>query len=156
VHNIVLPGQTPMRTANLIVFSVALLLSACSKEEDQAQRHPLAGADLVGQDHTFKVESDEWETYGTPGDDTFGYEVVNTVPILTDAVLLNGTVRVLLRRSGQTWAELPLWIGQGAPNGLNWRAVVLPNKVRIRVDRNGESFDPPDEVMVFKVVVFGG
>jgi hypothetical protein len=45
---------------------------------------------------------------------------------------------------------------QNAPHGVNWRFTCRAGSVQVLMDRNGESFDPPGELMVFKVVVFPG
>jgi hypothetical protein len=142
-------------TASLALASL-LLLGSCSDKETAAPRPPIGQDDLMGQDFHFKVKPEEWETHGTPGDDLSGYMVIKDVYILTDAIAQNGVVRVYLKRANNNWAQLPLQAHQGAPGGVNWRFTYRAGSVQVFIDRNGESFSPPDALMTFKVVVFGG
>lgn len=142
-----------MRITALLVLS-AVLLAGCDKDENAKPRPPIGQEDLVGQDLHFKVKPDEWEAHGTPGDDTHGYAVMKDVHILTDATAQHGTVRVYLRKGHNNWAQLPLKAHQGAPSGFNWRFTYRANLVQVFIDRNGEAFSPPDQLMTFKVVVF--
>jgi hypothetical protein len=142
-------------TASLALASL-LLLGSCSDKETAAPRPPIGQDDLMGQDFHFKVKPEEWETHGTPGDDLSGYMVIKDVYILTDAIAQNGVVRVYLKRANNNWAQLPLQAHQGAPGGVNWRFTYRAGSVQVFIDRNGESLSPPDALMTFKVVVFGG
>ena len=142
-------------TASLALASL-LLLGGCSDKETAAPRPPIGQEDLMGQDFHFKVKPEEWEAHGTPGDDLSGYSVVKDVYILTDALAQNGTVRVYVKRANNNWAQLPLQAHQGAPGGVNWRFTYRAGSVQVLIDRNGESFSPPDQLMTFRVVVFGG
>ncbi|MCW5900197.1 MAG: hypothetical protein KIT10_13095 [Flavobacteriales bacterium] len=143
-----------MRATRIPILICAILFSACDKDENAAPRPPLGDNGLLGQEHHFKVKADEWSAYGIPGDDTHGYDVIKTVNIIDEGVLQSGTVRVYVKRSANNWAELPLLAHQGAPLGLNWRFDKGVGKVQVMIDRYGEKFSPPDQMMTFKVVVF--
>ena len=145
-----------MRLSTLVALSAALLLGACDKDENATPRPPLGQEDMLGQDYHFKVKPEEWEPHGTPGDDLYGFVVSKDVPILTDALAQNGIVRVYVKRASNNYAQLPLQAHQGAPGGVNWRFTYRAGSVQVLIDRNGENFSPPDELMTFKVVVFGG
>jgi hypothetical protein len=145
-----------MRLPFTLALASLLLLGGCTDKENVTPRPPIGQEDLMGQDFHFKVKADEWETHGTPGDDLFGYMVSKDVYILTDAIAQNGVVRVYVKRANNNWAQLPLQAHQGAPGGVNWRFTYRAGSVQVFIDRNGENFSPPDELMTFKVVVFGG
>jgi hypothetical protein len=145
-----------MRLTASLALATLLVLGSCSDKETAAPRPPIGQEDLMGQDFHFKVKPEEWETHGTPGDDLSGYMVIKDVYILTDAIAQNGVVRVYLERANNNWAQLPLQAHQGAPGGVNWRFTYRAGSVQVFIDRNGESFSPPDALMTFKVVVFGG
>lgn len=145
-----------MRITAIFLTASLLLLGSCTEKENTSPRPPIGQEDLTGQDFHFKVKAEEWETHGTPGDDLSGYTVSKDVYILTDAIAQNGTVRVYVKRANNNFAELPTQAHQGAPGGVNWRFSYRANLVQIFIDKNGAFFNAPDEVMTFKVVVFGG
>jgi len=148
---------TAMRITAILLTASLLLLGSCTEKENASPRPPIIGQeDLTGQDFHFKVKAEEWETHGTPGDDLAGYMISKNVSILTDDIAQNGTVRVYVKRANNNFAELPIQAHQGAPGGVNWRFTHRAGSVQIFIDRNGETFTPPDQVMTFKVVVFGG
>lgn len=145
-----------MRTLASLAFASLLLFAGCDEKDQATPRLPAGPQDVGGQEYHFKVKAEEWEQYGTPGDDIQGYSIIKDVYILTDALAQNGTVRVYLGRGAGNWTELPLLAHQGAPGGYNWNFTYRAGSVRIFIDRNGEMFDAPDQVSSFKVVVFGG
>jgi len=91
---------------------------------------------------------------GVPGNDTYGHAVTKDVYILTPGSVEHGTVRLYIRRGPGNWAALPMGRDQGAPEDVNWRFTYDVNKVRVMIDRNGETFGPPDQMHTFKLVVF--
>lgn len=143
-----------MRTFSTLALATMFLLGACTDDEQVGPRPPVGPEDVAGQDFSFKVKAEDWVTHGTPGDDTHGYMVIGDVNIITEGIAANGVVRVYLKRANNSWAELPLLASQGAPGGVNWRFTYRTNMVQIFIDRNGESFSPPEELLVFKVVAF--
>lgn len=143
-----------MRTTATLALASLLILSACNDKDQAGPRPPIGPEDIAGQSFSFKVKAEEWVVNGTPGDDTYGYMAIGDVNIITEGIAANGTVQVYVKRANNNWAELPLQAHQGAPGGVNWRFTYRTNLVQIFIDRNGESFSPPDELMVFKVVVF--
>ncbi len=145
---------TAMRITATFLIASLLLLGSCTEKENATPRPPIGQEDLLGQEFQFKVKADEWVVNGTPGDDTFGYMAVGDVNIITEEIASNGVVRVSVKRANNNWSELPLQAQQGAPGGVNWRFTYRTNLVQVIIDRNGESFSPPDELMVFKVVAF--
>ncbi len=145
-----------MRIPVALTLASLLALCACDKDENAGPRPPLGEDQLVGQEFHFKVKTEDWIVNGLPGDDTYGFAAKSTVNILTEGILENGTVRVYLKRASGNWAELPQWAHQGAPHGANWNYTLHPEQVKILIDRNGEAFAPPEEMMTFRVVVFGG
>lgn len=145
-----------MRHTALLALAALLVLGSCNKDENATPPRMTGQEDLVGQDFHFKVKADEWEAHGTPGDDTHGFMVLKDVSILTDAIAQNGTVRVYLKRANNNWSELPLQADQGSPGSVNWRFTYRAGLIQIFIDKNGESFSQPDQLMTFKAVVFGG
>ena len=145
-----------MRIASVLALAVLFAVIGCTKDENSPLGPPNGQEDLVGQEFSFKVKSEQWEVSGNPGDDTQGYAAISDVYLLTDEILQNGTVRVYVKRGFNNWAELPLQADQNAPHGVNWRFTCRAGSVQVLIDRNGESFDPPGEMMVFKAVVFPG
>ncbi|MEX1132318.1 MAG: hypothetical protein WEC15_03765 [Flavobacteriales bacterium] len=145
-----------MRITAILFTASLLLLGSCTEKENASPRPPIGQEDLAGQDFHFKVKAEEWVTHGTPGDDLSGYMVNKNVSILTDDIAQNGTVRVYVQRANNSYAELPLQASQGAPGGVNWRFTYRAGSVQVFIDLNGDTFTPPDQVMTFKVVVFGG
>lgn len=145
-----------MRIPTILALTALFALGGCTKDENSPLGPPNGQEDLVGQEFSFKVKSEEWEAFGTPGDDTHGYAAIGEVYILTDENTQNGTVRVYVKRGTNNWAELPMLADQGAPLGVNWRFTCRAGSVQVIIDRNGAAFDPPNELMVFKAVVFPG
>jgi|GEM_PF-3140650 len=145
-----------MRTTATLALASLFLLSSCNDEDKVAPRPPVGPQDIAGQEFHFKVKAEEWVAYGTPGDDTHGYTVNKNVYILTDDLAQNGTVQVYVKRANNNFVQLPLLAHEGAPGGVNWRFSYRANLVQIFIDKNGDVFSPADEVMSFKVVVFGG
>lgn len=143
-----------MRITAILLTASLILLGSCTEKENAEPRPPMGQQDLVGQDFHFKVKAEEWETHGTPGDDLSGYMINKDVAILTNDIAVSGTVRVYVKRTNNNFAELPIQAHQGAPGGVNWRFTHRAGSVQIFIDRNGETFTPPDQVMTFKVVVF--
>ena len=90
-----------MKALSATLLIAAFLLSACDKTEDTEPRPPLGGdsGSLVGQDYHFKIKSEDWESYGTPGDDLFGYSGTHNVNIITDAIAQHGTVKLYVMRN---------------------------------------------------------
>ena len=145
-----------MRTQVLLALILAVMLGACTRDDDADARPPFSQPELSGYEFGFKVKAEDWEAQGTPGDDTQGYSAISEVYLLTEEIIQNGTVRVYVKRGINNWAELPMQASQNAPHGVNWRFTCRAGSVQVLMDRNGESFDPPGELMVFKVVVFPG
>lgn len=136
-------------------MTIGMLLSGCGKGDDASPpRSPLVQDGAVPQSSIFKVKSDEWAMQGTPGDDTYGYEVTKNVNIITAAVMQHGSVKVYLQRSNGSLSELPLLAGQGGPGGLNLRYQAGVGKVVVTVDQAGQPVTPPEAMLTFKVVVF--
>ena len=149
-------NTTIMRFQVLLALALSFALGACIKDEDADARPPFSQQALSGYEFGFKVKAEDWEAQGMPGDDTYGYSAISEVYLLTDDIIQNGTVRVYVKRGTNNWAELPVQASQNAPHGVNWRFTCRAGSVQVLMDRNGESFDPPGEMMVFKVVVFPG
>jgi hypothetical protein len=142
-----------MRTTAITLF-VLIMLSACTRDDSAEPRPPIGPEDVVGQSFVFKVKPADWSPNGTPGDDTYGFAAINTVNILTDAIAQDGTVQVYVQRANNNWSQLPVSATQGAPGGANWRYTYRAGSVQVFIDKNGASFEAPDQVMELKVVVF--
>ncbi len=139
----------------LAAAAMILVLAGCDKDRDAASpRSPIVQDGAVPQSAIVKVKSDEWELVGTPGDDTYGYKVTKNSSLITAAVLQHGSVHVFLQRSNGSLQELPLLAGQGGPGGVNLRYQASVGQVTITVDRAGEEFSAPGEMLTFKVLVY--
>jgi hypothetical protein len=140
----------------LIPAAITLLLAtACNEGETVQPRPPLGGqGELVGQDFHFKIKPDEWEAFGTPGDEASGYVGTANASILSNEIAQHGTVRLYVMRNFGNYAQLPMLGHEGGPLGLNWRFTYRAGSVQVILDKNGAPFSPPGEVTSFKLVVF--
>ena len=144
-----------MRTLPCLAFIGLVLMCGCRVEDPAAPRSPLIVQDeTVPQSTIIKVKTDDWEQHGTPGDDMFGYRVERNVEIITAGSIQHGAIQVFLQRSNGALSELPLLSGAGGPGGSNLRHQVHVGRVVITVDRAGEAFAAPGEMLTFKVLAY--
>jgi hypothetical protein len=141
------PNQKPdaMNRSAALVLVAASLFSACNKEDP---RPHITQEDLVVRSVTVKISSNDWEAFGTPGDDTHGYAANARVRLIDETIANHGSVEVHLQRSNGGLLKLPATI-----EGTNWSFTHHFNGVRIILNRNGEPVKPPQDYITIKVTI---
>lgn len=147
-HYLGILNEPAMRTHHIAL--PVLLLLACGKDDGTRP------TDLLGDPGSltaeFYVKPDEWFELDPAVTDVKGHAVNKDVYILTDAVLQNGEVRVYLRQGMNSWRPLPALRDQGGPQGLNWRFVLHPGRIQIRVDADGAPAPAPTSTEYIRVL----